>query len=180
MRERRRLVSTHVDARARRGRALHSPASPLLAAPCQRDGGWFYLRRRKGAAGAGVLCTALPPPFCLRRVSETAAGFYMCRLTHGRCGGVLRTAPPPPFLGCAASERRRLVSACVDARAWRGRALHITASPLFVAPRQLDGGLFLHAKTHGARARQGCASRSPASPFSATPRQRDGGWFLHA
>jgi len=114
MRERRRLVSTHVDARARRGRASHSPASPVLAAPRQRDGGRFCLRKRKGAAGAGVLRTALPPPFCLRRVSETAAGFYMRRLTHGRCrgGGVLRTAPPPPFFSCAASERRRLVSTC--------------------------------------------------------------------
>jgi len=147
MRERRRLVSTHVYARARRGRASHSPASPFLAAPRQRDGSWFYLRRRKGTAGAGVLRTAPPPPFWLRSVSETAAGFYMRRLTHKRCGGggVLRTAPHPPFLGCAASERRRLVSTCVDARARRGRASHITASPLLVAPRQLvDGGLFLH------------------------------------
>jgi len=149
MRERRRLVSTHVDARAQRGRASHSPASPFLAAPRQRDGGWFYLRRRKVAAGAGVLRTAPQesPFFWLRRVSETAAGFYMRRLTHGRCwgGGVVRTAPPPPFLGCAASERRRLVSTCVDARARRGRASHITAPPLLVSSRPLYGGLFLHA-----------------------------------
>jgi len=52
------------------------------------------------------------PPYWLRRVSETAACFYMRR----------RTGAP---------------GACF--------AHHITASPLFVAPRQLDGGLFLHA-----------------------------------
>jgi len=98
-RERRRLVSTHVDARARRGRASHSPASPVLGCAASARRRLFYLRRRKGAAGVGVLRTAPPPFFWLRRVSETAAGFYMRRLTHRRCGGggVLRTAPRPPF-----------------------------------------------------------------------------------
>jgi len=149
---------------------LHSPASLFLAAPCQRDGGWFYLRRRKGAAGAGVLRTAPPPPFCLRRVSETAAGFYMRRLTHGRCGGggVLRTAPPPPFLGCAASERRGLVSTCVDARARRGRASHSPASPFLAAPRQRDGGWFYLHRRKGAA---GACFAQPRLPlFGRAPR----------
>ena len=133
-----------------------------------------------------MLRTAPPPSFWLRRVSETAAGFYMRRLTHGRCGGggVLCTAPPPPFLGCAASERRRLVSACVDARARRGRASHITASPLFVAPRQLDGGLFLHAyRRTGAAGACFAQPRLPLSPLwsrRVSETTDDGCWFLHA
>jgi len=116
-----------------------APPPPFLAAPRQRDGGWFYLRRRKDAAGAGGRASHSPasPGFGLRHVSETAAGFYMRRLTHGRCGGggVLRTASPPPLLGCAASESQRLVYTCVDARARRGRASHITASLFLVARR---------------------------------------------
>jgi len=170
MRERPRLVSTRVDAWARRGRASHSPAYPFLAAPRQRDAGWFYLRRRKGAAGAGVLRTAPPPPFWLRHVSETAAGFYMRRLTHGRCGGggVLRTAPPPPLLGCAASERRRLVSTCVDTRARRGRATHSPDSPFLAAQRQRDGGWFYLRRRKGAA---GACFAQPRLPlFGRAPR----------
>jgi len=166
MRERRRLVSTHVDARARRGRASHSPASPFLAAPRQRDGGWFCLGRRTGAAGAGVLRTAPPPPFWLRRVSETAAGFYMRRLTHGCCGGggVLRTAPPPPVLGCAASKRRRLLSTCVDARARWGRASRFAHHRLPLIRCAASARRRLASTRVDARARRGRASHSPASP----------------
>jgi len=70
---------------------------PFLAAPRQRDGGWFYLHRRKGAAGAGVLHTAPASPFFwLRRVSETAACFYMRRRTGaaGACFAHHITASP--------------------------------------------------------------------------------------
>ena len=125
-----------------------------------------------------MLRAASPPSFWLRRVSKTAAGFYMRRLTHGRCGGggVLRTAPPPPFLGCAVSERRGLVSTCVDARARRGRVLRTSPPPPY-SLRRASARRRLVSTRVDARARRGRASHSPASPFLAAPRQRDGGLF---
>jgi len=54
-------------------------------------------------------------------------------------------SPATPALGL---RRVRETAACFYMRrrtGAAGRVSHITASPLIVAPRQLDGGLFLHA-----------------------------------
>jgi len=153
---------------------LHSPASPLFSCAASARRRLFYLRRRKGAAGA---CFAQPrlPLFgrAPRHERETAACFYTRRRT-GAAGAcfVLRTAPPPSFLA-APRQRDSGCSTYVDARARRGRASHSPASLFLVARRVMRERRRLVSTHVDARARRGRASHSPAFPlFSCTASAR--------